>query len=109
MDCDLLTESAKTQYFAKATEKGIMTNKEFWKVMKPALSNKGVFSSDVIMEASILFDTPPPGRVEIPGGRGRFFRKSPHPRGRKFSEFPTPGKILWLKLGHFLAFFRIYV
>ena len=52
---------------------------------------------------------PPPGRVEIPGGGGGFFRKSPHPRGRKFSEFPCPGEILWLKLGHFLAFFRIYV
>ena len=48
-DCDLLTECAKTQYFAKATEKGIMTNKEFWKVMNPALTNKGVVSSDVII------------------------------------------------------------
>ena len=25
-----------------------MTKKEFWKVIKPALSNKGVISSDVI-------------------------------------------------------------
>ena len=57
-----------------------------------------------------FFSTPtPPGRFEIPGGGGGFFRKNPHPRGRKFSEFPTPGEILWLKLGHFLAFFRIYV
>ena len=26
-----------------------MTKKEFWKVIKPALSNKGVISSDVII------------------------------------------------------------
>ena len=44
----------KTQYFAKATEKGIMTNKEFWKVMKPALTNKGVVSSDVIISTIYL-------------------------------------------------------
>ena len=48
-ECDILTENAKTQYFAKATEKGIMNNKEFWKVMKPALTNKGFVSSDVII------------------------------------------------------------
>ena len=46
---DILTENAKTQYFAKATEKGFMNNKEFWKVMKPALTNKGVVSLNVII------------------------------------------------------------
>ena len=48
-NCDILCESAKSQYYKNATKKGIMTNKEFWKVMKPALTNKGVISSDVII------------------------------------------------------------
>ena len=26
-----------------------MTNKDFWRVMKPALTNKGVISSDIII------------------------------------------------------------
>ena len=48
-ECDRLTEAAKTQYFRNATENGTMTNKEFWKVMKPALTNKGIICSDVII------------------------------------------------------------
>ena len=48
-ECDTLTDAAKTQYFSKATEKGTMNNKEFWKVMKPALTNKGILTSDVII------------------------------------------------------------
>ena len=48
-ECDKLTDIAKTKYFTKATEKGISNNKEFWKIMKPALTNKGIISSDVII------------------------------------------------------------
>ena len=48
-ECDILTEKAKSLYFSKATKNGIMTNKEFWKLMKPALTNKGVISSDTII------------------------------------------------------------
>ena len=47
--CDRLTDEAKTQYFCNATAKGAMTNKEFWKVMKPALTNKGIVGSDAII------------------------------------------------------------
>ena len=45
-DCDKLTDMAKSNYFKRATEKGIMTNKEFWKIMKPALTNKGIITTD---------------------------------------------------------------
>ena len=48
-DCDKETEIAKYQYFSRATEKGILNNKEFWKLMKPALTNKGIIGSDVII------------------------------------------------------------
>ena len=48
-DCDRETELAKSQYFSRATEKGILNNKEFWKLMKPALTNKGIIGSDVII------------------------------------------------------------
>ena len=48
-ECDILTDVAKTQYFRNATANGTMTNKEFWKVMKPALTNKGIVCSDVII------------------------------------------------------------
>ena len=47
--CDILSDSAKSQYFSNATKNGTMNNNEFWKVMKPALTNKGVISSDVII------------------------------------------------------------
>ena len=47
--CDTLCENAKIQYFKNATSNGVMTNKDFWRVMKPALTNKGVISSDVII------------------------------------------------------------
>ena len=47
--CDILTDKAKSQYFSNATKNGTMSNKEFWKVMKPALTSKNVISSDVII------------------------------------------------------------
>ena len=37
----VLTEKAKRDYFSKAFEDGIMTNRTFWKTMKPLMTNKG--------------------------------------------------------------------
>ena len=48
-DCDRETDLAKSQYFERATANGTMNNKEFWKIMKPALTNKGIIGSDVII------------------------------------------------------------
>ena len=44
-----LTFSAKKNFFKSASEDGIMTNKKFWKVMKPLMTNKGVLSSSAII------------------------------------------------------------
>ena len=38
--CKFLTNKARNEYFKKATENGIMTNKDFWKLAKPMLTNK---------------------------------------------------------------------
>ena len=34
-------EKSIKQYFSNITSKGILTNREFWKTMKPFLTNKG--------------------------------------------------------------------
>ena len=39
--CVSLRRKSITQHFSKITSKGIMTNKQFWKTMKPFLTNKG--------------------------------------------------------------------
>ena len=44
-----LTFAAKKDFFKKASEDGIMTNKKFWKVMKPLMTNKGVLTSNAII------------------------------------------------------------
>jgi len=44
-----LTFSAKKDFFKRASEDGIMTNKKFWKTMKPLMTNKGVLSSNAII------------------------------------------------------------
>ena len=44
-----LTFAAKKDFFKNASEDGIMTNKKFWKVMKPLMTNKGVLSSNAII------------------------------------------------------------
>ena len=44
-----LTFSAKKDFFKSASEDGIMTNKKFWKIMKPLMTNKGVLSSNAII------------------------------------------------------------
>jgi len=43
-----LTFSAKKDYFKKASEDGIITNKKFWKTMKPLMTNKGIFATNLI-------------------------------------------------------------
>ena len=43
-----LCRKAKKQFFKKSCEKGLNTNKEFWNLVKPFLTNKGTFSNDFI-------------------------------------------------------------
>ena len=45
-----LRRKSITQHFSKITSKGIMTNKQFWKTMKPFLTNKGCLeNNDIIL------------------------------------------------------------
>ena len=44
--CTSINKKAKKDYFKNATKDGIMTNKKFWNVLKPFLTNKGSFSAD---------------------------------------------------------------
>ena len=39
--CVCLRHKAIKQYFFDVTSKGIVTNKEFWKTIRPFLTNKG--------------------------------------------------------------------
>ena len=39
--CVSLRRKAIKQYFSNIISKGIVTNKEFWKTIKPFLTNKG--------------------------------------------------------------------
>ena len=43
-----INKKAKKDYFKEATKYGVMTNQEFWKKIKPFLTNKGCFSEDKI-------------------------------------------------------------
>ena len=43
-----LTEKAKRDFFKEATKDGIMTNKNFWRTVKPFLTNNGCISNDFI-------------------------------------------------------------
>ena len=48
--CLSLRRKSITQHFSKITSKGIMTNKQFWKTMKPFLTNKGCLeNNDIIL------------------------------------------------------------
>ena len=48
--CVSLRRKSATQHFSKITSKGIMTNKQFWKTMKPFLTNKGCLeNNDIIL------------------------------------------------------------
>ena len=44
--CKPINKKAKKDYFKNATKDGIMTNKKFWNLLKPFLTNKGSFSED---------------------------------------------------------------
>ena len=47
--CVSLRRKSITQHFSKITSKGIMTNKQFWKTMKPFLTNKVCLEINVII------------------------------------------------------------
>ena len=59
----LLRKKCIKNYFSKVTESGVSTNKEFWKIIKPFLTNKGflpgneltlIENDEVITEEKIL-------------------------------------------------------
>ena len=47
--CVLIRKKSITQYFSNITSKGIVTNRKFWKTMKPFLTNKGCLDNCDIM------------------------------------------------------------
>ena len=47
--CVSLRRKSITQHFSKITSKEIMTNKQFWKTMKPFLTNKGCLNNNEII------------------------------------------------------------
>ena len=47
--CVLIRTKSIKQYFSNITSKGIVTNREFWKTMKPFLTNKGCLDNCDIM------------------------------------------------------------
>ena len=47
--CVLIRKKSIKQYFSNITSKGIVTNREFWKTMKPLLTNKGCLDNCDIM------------------------------------------------------------
>ena len=49
--CKYLTKKAEKQFFENILSKGIITNKEFWQKIKPALSDKNSkFQTDIILK-----------------------------------------------------------
>ena len=47
--CVLIRKKLIKQYFSNITSKGVVTNREFWKTMKPFLTNKGCLDNCDIM------------------------------------------------------------
>ena len=47
--CVPIRESSIKQYFSNITSMGIVTNREFWKTIKPFLTNKCCFNNSYIM------------------------------------------------------------
>ena len=43
-----LTRKAKRKFFKEATKNGVMSNRTFWKTVKPFLTNKGCMTNDCI-------------------------------------------------------------
>ena len=46
--CNSLCRKTKKNYFKKCTGNGVSTNKKFWNLIKPFLTNKGTFANDLI-------------------------------------------------------------
>ena len=46
--CNSLTRKAKWKFFKEATKSGVMSNRTFWKTVKPFLTNKGCMTNDCI-------------------------------------------------------------
>ena len=46
--CNSLTRKAKRKFFREATKSGVMSNRAFWKTVKPFLTNKGCMTNDCI-------------------------------------------------------------
>ena len=46
--CNSLTRKAKWKFFKEATKSGVMSNRTFWKTVKPFLTNKGCMKNDCI-------------------------------------------------------------
>ena len=46
--CNSLTRKAKRTFFKEATKSGVMSNRTFWKTVKPFLRNKGRMTNDCI-------------------------------------------------------------
>ena len=46
--CNSLTRKPKGKFFKESTESGVMSNRTFWKSVKPFLTNKGCIKNDCI-------------------------------------------------------------
>ena len=46
--CNSLTRKAKRKFFKEATKSGVMSNRTFWKTVKPFLTIKGCMTNDII-------------------------------------------------------------
>ena len=46
--CNSLTRKAKRIFFKEASKSGVMSNRTFWKTVKPFLTNKGCMTNDCI-------------------------------------------------------------
>ena len=46
--CNSLTKKAKRKFFKEATKSGVISNRIFWKTLKPFLINKGCITNDCI-------------------------------------------------------------
>ena len=46
--CNSLTKKAKRKFFKEATKNGVISNRTFWKTLKPFLINKGCITNDCI-------------------------------------------------------------
>ena len=52
--CNSLTKKAKINFFNEATKNGIMTSKNFWRTIKPFLTNNGCIPNDFLGKENIV-------------------------------------------------------